>query len=82
MELLARLKREHGTAILLITHNFGIIRGVADRVAVMLRGEMVEQGPEEQVLTAPAHPYTTGLISCVPALGRRQRRLPVFVSES
>ena len=82
MELLARLKREHGTAILLITHNFGIIRGVADRVAVMLRGEMVEQGPVEQVLTAPAHPYTRGLISCVPALGRRLRRLPVFVSES
>ncbi len=80
MELLARLKREHGTAILLITHNFGIIRGVADRVGVMLRGSMVEQGPVEQVLKAPAHPYTRGLISCVPRLGQRQRRLPVYHS--
>jgi len=75
IELLATLKRKHGMAILIITHNFGIIRGLADRVAVMFRGQFVETGPTEQVLTAPQHPYTQALIDCIPRLGQKRRRL-------
>ena len=73
--LLADLKKKHGMAILLITHNFGIIRDIADRVAVLFRGNLVEEGPVDQVLTAPAHPYTRALIDCIPRLGQKRRRL-------
>ena len=75
INLLARLRREHGMAVLLITHNFGIIRGVADRVAVMFRGHIVEQGPVDQVLREPRHPYTKALIDCIPRPGSGKRRL-------
>lgn len=78
MDLLAELKQKHGMALLLITHNFGIIRGVADRVAVMYRGEMVEDGPVDKVLSAPAHAYTRALIDCIPRLGQKRRRLTVI----
>jgi ABC-type dipeptide/oligopeptide/nickel transport system ATPase component len=73
--LLARLRREHGMALMLITHNFGIIRGVADRVAVMFRGHIVEDGPVDQVLREPRHPYTRALIDCIPRPGSGKRRL-------
>jgi ABC-type dipeptide/oligopeptide/nickel transport system ATPase component len=62
-------------ALILITHNFGIIRGLCDRVAVMFRGEIVETGKTESVLENPQHPYTKALIACVPRLGTKQRRL-------
>ncbi|MES2705949.1 MAG: ABC transporter ATP-binding protein [Verrucomicrobiota bacterium] len=75
IELLADLKRRHGMAVLIITHNFGIIRGIADRVAVMFRGKLVESGPVNEVLTAPQHPYTRALIDCIPRLGQKRRRL-------
>jgi ABC-type dipeptide/oligopeptide/nickel transport system ATPase component len=73
--LLARLRKEHGMALMLITHNFGIIRGVADRVAVMFRGHIVEDGPVDQVLRQPQHPYTQALIDCIPRPGSGKRRL-------
>ncbi|HWB03291.1 MAG TPA: ABC transporter ATP-binding protein [Verrucomicrobiales bacterium] len=73
--LLARLRREHGMALMLITHNFGIIRGVADRVAVMFRGHIVEDGAVDQVLREPRHPYTRALIDCIPRPGSGKRRL-------
>lgn len=75
IELLADLKRRHGMAVLIITHNFGIIRGIADRVAVMFRGKLVETGPVNEVLTNPQHPYTKALIDCIPRLGQKRRRL-------
>jgi ABC-type dipeptide/oligopeptide/nickel transport system ATPase component len=75
MALLQRLKRELGLAMLLITHNFGIVKGCAERVAVMYRGRLVESGPTETVLAAPQHPYTRALIACIPRLGERRRRL-------
>ena len=75
IELLRDLKKQLKMSILLITHNFGIIGGLADRVAVMFRGEIVEYGPAEQILRAPQHPYTRALIDCIPKLGQRQRRL-------
>jgi ABC-type dipeptide/oligopeptide/nickel transport system ATPase component len=72
---LKRLRAEFGMALILITHNFGIIRGLCDRVAVMFRGEIVESGDTETVLQNPTHPYTKALIACVPRLGAKQKRL-------
>jgi peptide/nickel transport system ATP-binding protein/oligopeptide transport system ATP-binding protein len=67
-DLLQDLQREMGTAILIITHDMGAIAELADRVAVMYAGRVVEKGDVETVLSAPEHPYTKGLIACVPHL--------------
>lgn len=75
MGLLASLRRDLDMSMILITHNFGIIREVADRVAVMFRGQIVETGPTEQVLSRPQHPYTQALLDCVPRMGAKQARL-------
>jgi ABC-type dipeptide/oligopeptide/nickel transport system ATPase component len=75
MELLARLRKERGMSILLITHNFGIVANMADNVFVMNQGRVVEQGSVKAVMGAPQHPYTRGLIGCIPRLGQRRRRL-------
>jgi ABC-type dipeptide/oligopeptide/nickel transport system ATPase component len=75
IDLLADLKSSLGMSIVLITHNFAIIRGIADKVAVMFRGEIVEEGPTESVLTHPQHLYTQALLECVPRLGVKQERL-------
>jgi ABC-type dipeptide/oligopeptide/nickel transport system ATPase component len=69
------IKARLGMAIILITHNFGIISGIADRVAVMFRGRLVEEGPTLQVLRDPQHPYTRALIDCIPQPGQKRRRL-------
>lgn len=75
MDLLRELKEKLGMSILLITHNFGIIGGIADQVAVMFRGKIVEHGPTAKVLKTPEHPYTRALIDCIPKLGERKERL-------
>lgn len=75
MELLAKLRRERGMSILLITHNFGIVANMADNVMVMHQGRVVEQGTVKDVMGSPKHPYTRGLIGCIPRLGQRRRRL-------
>jgi ABC-type dipeptide/oligopeptide/nickel transport system ATPase component len=75
LEQLRQIKRELNMSILLITHNFGIIGGIAERVAVMFRGQIVETGPTTEVLRSPQHPYTRALIDCIPRLGARRRRL-------
>ncbi len=75
MDLFRELKGRLGMSILLITHNFGILHGLADRVAVMFRGRLVEEGKTEDVLRAPQHPYTRSLIDCIPRLGEHRRRL-------
>ena len=62
-------------SIILITHNFGIIGGIADQVAVMFRGKIVEHGTAAEVLRNPQHPYTRALIDCIPKPGARVRRL-------
>ena len=72
---LKRLRAEFGMALLLITHNFAIIRGLCERVAVMYRGEIVETGDTDSVLKNPQHPYTKALIACIPRLGAKQKRL-------
>ncbi len=78
MDLLKDLKKTSGMAILLITHNFGLVADFADRVAVMFRGHIVETGPTAEVLRNPQHAYTRALIECVPRLGQKQRRLKVI----
>lgn len=72
---LRRLRTEFGMSLILITHNFGIIRGLCDRVAVMFRGEIVEYGDTASILKEPQHPYTKALIACVPRLGAKRERL-------
>ena len=72
---LRRLRTEFGMSLILITHNFGIIRGLCDRVAVMFRGEIVEYGDTASILKDPQHPYTKALIACVPRLGAKRERL-------
>jgi peptide/nickel transport system ATP-binding protein len=73
--LLKRLSRDHHTAVILITHNMGVIAEMSDRVAVMYAGRIVEVGPAREILEAPKHPYTDGLMGSIPKLGSRQRRL-------
>jgi len=63
LQIFTKLRKERGTSILIITHDIGIVREIADRVYVMLKGEIVEQGPTHQILTAPQHPYTQKLVS-------------------
>jgi len=69
LELLQDLRRERGLALLLITHDFGVVAQVCDRVAVMKNGEIVEQGDTATILRDPQHDYTRRLIACVPELG-------------
>ncbi len=75
MDLLASLKEKFGMAVILITHNFGIVSGFASRVLVMYRGKIVEQGPTEDVLRHPQHAYTRALIDCIPRLDSNEKRL-------
>lgn len=77
MELLRELREKEDMAIILITHNFGIVDGFADEVAVMYQGKIVETGETKRVLSSPQHGYTKALIRCIPQLGAKQRRLPV-----
>ena len=80
LDKLRELQRDLGMAVMLITHNFAIIRGLARHVAVMYRGEIVEYGVTEQVLKDPQHPYTKALIACIPRLGDHRHRLPTIES--
>lgn len=69
LALIDRLKREHGTAVLFITHDMAVVAQMADRVIVMYRGNMMEQGTVEQIFEAPQHDYTKALLAAVPKLG-------------
>jgi oligopeptide/dipeptide ABC transporter ATP-binding protein len=75
IELLAQLRRQLGMAILLITHNLGIVGDLADRVAVMYAGQIVETAPARELLKRPLHPYTQALMSSVPSLDSSAERL-------
>jgi peptide/nickel transport system ATP-binding protein len=76
IELIRRLCDEHGTAIMLITHDMGVIAGIADRIAVMYAGRLAEIGPARAMLSAPAHPYTRGLMASIPRMRRMSGELP------
>jgi peptide/nickel transport system ATP-binding protein len=73
--LLKRLCRDHGTAIMLVTHDMGVIAETAHRVAVMYAGRIVEIGPVGRIVTDPHHPYTIGLMDSIPRIGERRGRL-------
>ncbi|WP_298717297.1 ABC transporter ATP-binding protein [Chitinophaga sp.] len=77
LELLQELQREMGMSVVFITHDLGVIAEIADRVAVMYKGEIVEEGEVRQIFERPAHAYTKGLLACRPPLDLRLRRLPV-----
>ncbi len=78
LELLARLRAELGMAVLLITHDLGVVAETADRVAVMYAGQVVESGEVEAVFRRPRHPYTAGLLASLPRLGARGEPLRVI----
>ena len=69
-DLMNSLKSEHGTAIMMITHNMGVVAEMADEVAVMYMGNIVEYGKVEDIFTNPAHPYTKALLASIPILGK------------
>ena len=73
--LLKRMCRDHGAAVMLITHDMGVIAETADRVAVMYAGRLVEVGPVRDVIRQPRHPYTIGLMGSIPSVHRRVSRL-------
>jgi peptide/nickel transport system ATP-binding protein len=73
--LLKRLTRDHGTSVMLVTHDMGVIAETADRVAVMYAGRIAEIGPVAEVVRHPAHPYTEGLMGSIPSLEHRVARL-------
>lgn len=75
LALLKRLCRENGTAVVLVTHDMGVIAETADRVAVMYAGRLVEIGDVAQVIQDPLHPYTRGLMNSIPQIGNRDARL-------
>jgi peptide/nickel transport system ATP-binding protein len=75
LHLIKELQRAHGTAVLFITHDFGVVAEIADRVAVMRHGEVVEQGPAAQVLVSPQADYTKALVAAVPGLKPRLKEL-------
>jgi peptide/nickel transport system ATP-binding protein len=75
IQLLKRLCREHGTAVMLVTHDMGVIAETADRVAVMYAGRIVEIGPVSDVIHRPRHPYTSGLMGSIPSIVDERERL-------
>lgn len=78
MDLLLDVQRRTGMAILLITHNLGLVADVARRVAVMYAGQIVEEAPARHLLSQPVHPYTRALIRSVPEIGVDRERLPAL----
>ncbi len=78
LELIIGLRNQLGTAVILITHDLGIVAETADRVAVMYAGQIVEEAEVREIFNHPKHPYTQGLIASIPVLGERRERLEVI----
>jgi peptide/nickel transport system ATP-binding protein len=79
LELMKRLRRDHGSSILIITHDMGVVSDLAERVVVMYAGRVVEEGPKSAVFRDPQHPYTWGLLGSIPRVGStRGTRLTVI----
>jgi peptide/nickel transport system ATP-binding protein len=77
ISLLKRLCKDHGAAVMLVTHDMGVIAETCDRVAVMYAGRIAEIGPVHEVIHAPAHPYTAGLMGSIPAMDDREYLLQI-----
>ena len=73
LHLLADLQREFETGLILITHDLGVVARLCDRVAVMYAGQIVEEGTAREIFQTPAHPYTRGLLDCIPVPGKTRR---------
>jgi peptide/nickel transport system ATP-binding protein len=73
--LLKRMTKQHGAAVMLVTHDMGVIAEASDRVAVMYAGRIVEIGPVQQVIHQPSHPYTVGLMGSIPTMDIARERL-------
>ena len=78
LDLVKALRHETSAAILLIAHNLGVIRSMCDRVGVMYAGKIVEEGPAQEVFDDPKHPYTVGLLRCLPRHGIRKDEQALF----
>ena len=78
LELIGKLQQERGMAVLLITHDLGVVAGMADQVAVMYAGQLLEQAPSDQFFSAPQHPYSRKLFAALPDSGKRDERLTVI----
>ena len=77
LDLVKRLREKHNTAIIFISHNLGTVVRICDRIGVMYAGELVEEGPITEVFRNPRHPYTRGLLSCIPNLGADKNSRPL-----
>ena len=75
LDLLRSLRAHHGTSFVFVSHDLGVVAEFADRVSVMYAGRVVESGPVRSVLRSPRHPYTSGLLACVPRLGRGRPKI-------
>ncbi len=78
LELIGKLQRERGMAVLLITHDLGVVSGMADRVAVMYAGQIIEQAPRDDFFASPQHPYSQRLFAALPDSSKREQRLTVI----
>lgn len=81
LRLLKEIQREMGMAVMLITHDFGVVSEIADRVAVMYAGRIVESGPIEAIFGETRHPYTRGLLESIPQLNEKKRRLNAILGQ-
>ena len=77
LSLIRELQEQSNMGVIFITHDLGVVAEIADRTIVMYKGEIVEQGAVQQIFSAPAHPYTKGLLACRPILHKKGERLPV-----
>ncbi len=82
MDLLEKLKDQRRMATLLITHDLGIVAETADKVAIMNAGLIMEYAPTTSLFRRPAHPYTQGLLACIPRLGDKRHRLPIIADRA
>lgn len=78
LALIRELQRETGMALILITHDLGVVKQMSDRIIVMYSGRVAETGPCDQILSQPKHPYTAKLMECIPRSGNREKQLPVI----
>ena len=81
LDLMKKLQREKHTSVLFITHNLGVVSEMADRVVIMYKGKIVEQGNTKEVFDNPTHPYTNMLLSSIPRINETRKRLPIMNTE-
>ncbi len=81
LKMLARIARERNTGIVLVSHNYAVVSELCERTVVLYAGRTAEEGPTRRVLSSPAHPYTAGLIDCLPSVDTRSMPLPVIPGE-